>query len=105
MRFQTRQIIRILLIFISTIASCAVFGQERYSFITPKIDSICRNTLDYVRIKQSLTSQQYAIGQDAEQLRRTISVLNQHLEQTLNEHEIVESELAAINRFSTATMV
>ena len=99
MRFQTRQIIRILLIFISTITSCAVFGQERYSFITPKIDSICRNTLDYVRIKQSLTSQQYAIGQDAEQLRRTISVLNQHLEQTLNEQEIVESELAAINRY------
>ena len=99
MRFQTRQIIRILLIFISTIASCAVFGQERYSFITPKIDSICRNTLDYVRIKQSLTSQQYAIGQDAEHLRRTISVLNQHLEQTLNEQEIVESELAAINRY------
>ena len=55
--------------------------------------------MDYVRIKQSLTSQQYAIGQDAEQLRRTISVLNQHLEQTLNEQEIVESELAAINRY------
>ena len=99
MRFQSRQIIRIILIFISTIASCSVFGQVRYPFITPEIDSICRNTLDYVRIKQSLTSQQYAIGQDAEHLQNTINILNQHLEQTLNEQEIVDSELAAINRY------
>lgn len=99
MRFQTRQIIRILLIFISTIASCAVFGQGNYRFITPEIDSICRNTLDYIRIKQSLTSQQYAITQDAEHLQNTISILNQHLEQTLKEQEIVASELAAINRY------
>ena len=99
MRFQTRQIIRILLIFISTIASCSVFGQVRYSFFTPEIDSICRNTLDYVRVKQSLISQQYAIDQDAEHLRHTIDILNQHLEQTLNEQEIVESELVAINRY------
>ena len=99
MRFQTRQIIRILLIFISTIASCAVFGQVRYSFSTPEIDSICRNTLDYIRIKQSLTSQQYAITQDAEHLQHTIDILNQHLKQTLKEQEIVESELTAINRY------
>ena len=99
MRSLTRQIIRFLLIFTSTIASCAAFGQGRYSFVTPEIDSICRHTLDYVRIKQSLISQQYAIGQDTEHLRHTIGVLNQHLEQTLNEQEIVESELAAINRY------
>lgn len=80
-------------------AACPIFGQTRYSFVTPEIDSICRNTLDYVRIKQSLTSQQYAIGQDADHLRHTIDILNQHLEQTLNEQQIVESELAAINRY------
>ncbi len=76
-----------------------MFGQTRYSFVTPEIDSICRNTLDYVRIKQSLTSQQYAIDQDVNHIRHTIDVLNQHLEQTLNEQQIVESELAAINRY------
>ncbi len=99
MRFQTRQIIRILLIFISTIATYPVFGQVRYVFMTPEIDSICRNTLDYVRIKQSLTSQQFAIEQDVEQLRHTIDILNQHLEETINEQMIVESELDAINRY------
>ena len=99
MRLQTRQIIRILLIFISAIAAYPLLGQVRYPFITPEIDSICRNTLDYVRIKQSLTSQQYAIGQDAEHLRHTIDILNQHLDQTLNEQQIVDSELAAINRY------
>jgi hypothetical protein len=67
--------------------------------MTPEIDSICRNTLDYIRIKQTLTLQQYAIGQDAEHLRRTIDILNQHLEETLNEQQIVDSELAAINRY------
>ena len=66
--------------------------------MTPEIDSICNNTLDYVRIKQSLTSQQFAISQDAEQLRHTIDILNQHLEETLNEQMVVESELEAINR-------
>ena len=67
--------------------------------MTPEIDSICRNTLDYVRVKQTLTSQQYAIGQDIEHLRHTIDILNQHLEETRNEQQIVESELATINRY------
>lgn len=98
MKLRTRHFIRILLLFISTIASCTVFAQEGYPFFTPEIESICSNTLDYIRIKQSLTSQRYAIGQDADQLRNTISILNQHLEQTLNEKEIVESELETINR-------
>ena len=99
MRLQTRQFIRILLIFISTLAAYPIFGQARYPFMTHEVDSICRNTLDYVRIKQTLTSQQYAIGQDIEQPRHTIDILNQHLEETLNEQQIVDSELAAINRY------
>lgn len=91
-------IILILLMLVSAIFTCPVFGQVNTSFITPDIDSICRNTLEYIRIKQSLTSQRFAIGQDAEQLRSTISILNQHLEQTLNDQAIVESELEAINQ-------
>lgn len=83
---------------VSAIFTCPVFGQVNTSFITPDIDSICCNTLEYIRIKQSLTSQRFAIGQDADQLRSTISILNQHLEQTLNDQAIVESELEAINQ-------
>ena len=88
----------ILLIFTSITSSSTLFGQEHYPFVTPKVDSICRNTLDYVHIKQSLTSQQFAIEQDVNQLRYTIDILNQHLEETLNEQMIVASELDAINR-------
>jgi hypothetical protein len=86
------------LIITSTIAACPIYGQVRYSFFTPEVEAICQNTLEYIRIKQSLTLQQYQISQDAEQLRNTIEILNRHLEQTLDEQEVVESELAAINR-------
>ena len=99
MRLQFRQIIRILLIFISTSASFQLFGQERYVFFTPPIDSICQNTLDYIRIKQSLIRQQYAINQDEQELRHTIEVLNQHLENVINEGLIIDSELATVNRY------
>ena len=98
MRLHPKQFIRILLIFISTMVAFPVIGQERYPFFTPQIDSICHHTLDYIRIKQSLVHQQYEISQDAEQLRHTIDILNQHLETTLFEQQVVESELAAINR-------
>ena len=99
MRLQFRQIIRILLIFISTSASFQLLGQERYVFFTPPIDSICQNTLDYIRIKQSLIRQQYAINQDEQELRHTIEVLNQHLENVINEGLIIDSELATVNRY------
>lgn len=99
MRLQLRQHIRIFLILLSSAFAYPLSGQVERVFYTPKIDSICRNTLDYIRIKQSLTSQHFAIEQDAKQLRQTIDVLNRHLEQTLNERQIVESELSAINRY------
>ncbi len=98
MSIQKRLFIRILLILISTIAIYPVFGQVRYPFVTPTVDSICRNTIDYIRIRQSLTHQQYEIDKDVEQLRNTIAILNRHLDETLNEQQIVESELNAINR-------
>ena len=98
MRLQFRQIIRILLIFISTSASFQLLGQERYAFYTPPIDSICQNTLELIRIKQSLILQQYAIDRDVEQIKHTINVMNLHLEEALNDKEIIESELVTINR-------
>ena len=99
MRLQFRQIIRILLIFISTSASFQLLGQERYVFFTPSIDSICQNTLDYIRIKQSLVRQQYAINQDEQELRNTIEILNQHLEDVINEGQIIDAELTTVNRY------
>ena len=98
MRLLFRQIIRILLILISTSASFHIFGQERYVFSTPSIDSICQNTLDLIRIKQSLILQQYQVDHDVEQINHTINVMNIHLEEALNEKEAIASELDAINR-------
>ena len=98
MRLQFRQIIRILLIFISTSASFQLLGQERYAFYTPPIDSICQNTLELIRIKQSLILQQYAVDRDVEQIKHTINLMNLHLEEALNDKEIIESELVTINR-------
>lgn len=98
MRLQFRQIIHILLILISTSVSFQLVGQERYVFFTPPIDSICRNTLDLIRIRQTLTLQQYAVNQDIGQIENTINVMNRHMEESLNERRIIESELSTINR-------
>ena len=76
----------------------SIFGQEGYPFFTPKVDSICRNTLEYVRVKNSLLRQQYRISQEAMQIEQTIETLNENRIQILEEQEIIESELAAINR-------
>lgn len=98
MRLQFRQIIRILLIFISTSASFQLFGQERYAFFTPQVESICQNTLELIRIRQSLVLQQFEVDRDIEQIHHTINVMNYHLDEALNEKEIIASELVAINR-------
>ncbi len=98
MRVDFRQSIRILLIFISTEVSFSLCGQERYVFVTPKIDSICQSTLDLIRIRQSLILQQYAVDNDVEQIRYTIGVMNQQLEEAMNERMAIETEMAAINR-------
>ena len=98
MRLQFRQIFRILLIFISTTASFQLFGQERYVFFTPTVDSICQNTLDLIRIKQTLILQQYEVDRDVEQIHYTIDVMNLHLEEAMYEKQAINNELNAINR-------
>lgn len=75
-----------------------LFGQERYPFMTPKADSICHNTLEYIRIKNSLLRQQYQIAQEKQQLEQTISVLQQHHTNILEEQKIIEDELIAVNQ-------
>ena len=97
MRLQFRLLYRIILIFISISFSCSVFGQGRYVFVTPKIDSICQNTLDLIRIRQSLVLQQYAVDNDVEQIQHTINVMNRHLEEALDERVAINNELIAIN--------
>ena len=98
MRSQFRQIIRILLIFISTSASFPLLGQERYAFFTPSVDSICQNTLDLIRIKQSLILQEYEVNRDVEQIYHTINVMNLHLEEAMYEKQAINNELTSINR-------
>ena len=98
MRLQLRQLFRIILIFIITTVSFQVFGQERYVFFTPRIDSICQNTLDYIRIRQSLILQQYQVNQDIEQIGRTIDMLNQNKNEYLSDLETIKNELDAVNR-------
>ena len=93
MRLQFRRLARILLVFISITASYSLSGQERYSFMTPKVDSICQNTLDLIRIKQSLILQQYAVDNDVKQIQNTISVMNRHLEEAMNERAAIDNEL------------
>ncbi len=98
MRLQSRQILRILLILISTAVSSSLFGQGRYGFFTHEVDSVCQNTLELIRIKQSLIAQQYQVDQDMLQIENTINVMNRHLEEAQNERVAIDSELAAINR-------
>ena len=98
MRLQSRHFFRILLILISTAVSSSLLGQERYSFYTHEVDSVCRNTLELIRIKQSLITQQFQVDQDMLQIENTINVMNRHLEEAKNEKVAIDSELAAINR-------
>ena len=98
MRLQLRQLFRIILIFIITTVSFQLFGQERYVFFTPRIDSICQNTLDYIRIRQSLILQQYQVNQDIEQIGRTIDMLSQYKNEYLSDLETIKNELDAVNR-------
>ena len=69
-------------------------GQERYGFMTPKVDTICQNTLELIRIKQSLILQQYAVDNDVMQIQHTIDVMNAHLEEAKNERIAIDTSAA-----------
>ena len=99
MSSKTRQFIRILLIIISTCSTFSLFGQREYVFFTPEIDTICRHTLDYIQIKQSLVRQQIKAELDEQELRYTIDMLNQQLEDVINESYIIDAELATVNHY------
>lgn len=98
MRCKCWRFIRIFPIFFSFFGTTAVFGQKGYPFMTPVIDSICQSTLEYVQIKNLLLRQQEQIGKEIRQLESTIKALSQEQTEILNEQQIIESELKAINR-------
>jgi len=98
MRFKGWQLFRNLLFFALFLATTSVFGQERYAFMTPTIDSICQSTLEFVQIKNLLLRQQEQVGKEIQQLESTINALSQEQTEILNEQQIIESELEAINR-------
>lgn len=98
MRFQHRLFFLVIIITITCCGESSLFGQSLSPFITPKIDSICRNTLEYIRIKQSLTQQQFEVEQEARQMIETIELLKRQLEENHNEQQIIESEITIVNR-------
>ena len=98
MRLQSRQVLRIILILTSIAVSSSLWGQGRYGFFTPEVDSVCQNTLELIRIKQSLVTQQYQVDQDMLHIENTINVMNRHLEEAKSERQAIDSELTAINR-------
>lgn len=98
MRFKGWPLFRDLLILVTFLGSASAFGQERYPFVTPSIDSICQSTLEYIRIKQLLLRQQDQIDREAQQIERTIGMLSKEQNEILNEKQLIDSELAAINR-------
>lgn len=98
MRFRYWHSIRILLIFIQFLGITAAFGQERYLFMTPTIDSICRTTLEFVQMKNLLLRQQEQVGKEALVLENVIGALNQEHTEIVAEQQTIASELEAINR-------
>ena len=97
MGFNFRRLFIILLIFILILGKESLFAQVKYPFYTPRIDSICDHTLEYIHIKNSLIRQRYQVEQEAAQLKETIDILSQHHADILNEREFIESELDAVN--------
>lgn len=93
-----KRFIHIILIFISTVCAWPLFGQAPYPFFTPEIESVCHNTIEYIRLKQSLTQQQYQANMDIEELQNSIAILNQYLEGARNDKAVIDNELAAVNR-------
>ena len=98
MRFNGWHWFRSLLILVTFLGTTTMFGQGRYPFVTPSIDSICQSTLEYIRLKQLLIQQREQIGREVQQIERTMGLLRQEQSEILSEKKVVESELAAIIR-------
>lgn len=98
MRNGKRLVALFSLIVFMTVNGNILFSQDIKSLMTPSIDSIFRNTLDYLEIKNSLVRQQFDIQQKERQIGKTLSVLNRHNNEIISEKQSIEGELRAINR-------
>lgn len=98
MRNKGKTIAIIAMIITTIVISGQSFSQSPKNLVTPKIDSIFQNTLDYLEIRNSLVRQQFDIQQKERQIEKTLSVLNKHNAEIGNERQSIESELKAINR-------
>ena len=58
----------IFLIITMIVMSGQSFSQNPKNLVTPEIDSILQNTIDYLEIKNSLIKQQYEIRQKEKQM-------------------------------------
>ena len=99
MRFMQRLFFRIALTVTIVIATSPLFGQVVYPFITPAVDSICHNTLEYVQIKYLLMRQQELVSLENQQLENTLDALKKEHADLIIELKNIDSELAAINRY------
>ena len=95
---KMRNILIIALTVISIVISLPLIAQKPNNLYTPEIDSIVRNTIDYLEIRNSLIQQQNEFHRKELQLDKTLTILNKHNESIVNEKKTIESELTAINR-------
>lgn len=98
MRSKCRRNICLLLAFAAITSALPLFGQEAWPFMTPRIDSICHNTLEYIRIKNSLLRHQYLIEHERQQIEQTINALQQQHAEIIEEQGLIDNELAIVNR-------
>lgn len=98
MTSQRIRLLFVLMVLTSIAGLDPVFGQERYPFLTPEVDSICQNTLEYIRIRNSLLRQQYQIAQEKLQIEQTIETLQRQHAEIVAEQATIDGELTSVNR-------
>ena len=98
MQIGKRLIAFVFLVVFQTTNGNSLFSQDIRCLMSPSIDSIFRNTIDYLEIKNSLVRQQFEIQQKERQIGKTLNVLNKHNAEIASEKQSIESELKAINR-------
>ena len=87
-----------LLIIIILSISSSLYGQGRHVIATPEVDSVCRNTLEYIRLRNMLLQQQGQIELEKLRIEQSIGELQRHHAEIVGEQALIESELAEVNR-------
>ena len=88
----------ITLIAISLLFVKPMMGQTKYPFMTKEIDSICRTTLDYIWLKNSLIRQQYEALMIQQQNEAELEALRKEHGEIEGHRALIDKELEAVNR-------